>query len=405
MKRAGIFLLALLWLASLVGAAERAQTKIRTITAFVPLAAATAESTFREAAEFLRQAKRRFEAAGWEVQSLRLATPPMNVYLKDVPEAERLDFLLRLDRLGAELGLELSLGPAMVHGREDVATEDLVVELLKRSRVAHTSVDITSPTPFTTFQAATIIKRLGEVRNPEPPSFRFAALARCPPGIPFFPAAYARGERREFALGLQSAGFLAQAFVEDADAGGWLQVQTEFTQQLKRLEGVALAIAREQPWHYLGIDVSPAPLGDASIAAVIEGLAGQPIGGPGTLAAVAELTATLRQEPVRHTGFSGLMLPVLEDKILAERAAEGRLRLHTLLVYSAVSGTGLDVVPLAGDTTEKQIVQLLDDVAALANKFSKPLTARLLLVPGKEAGEMTEFNSPWLTNTRVLPIE
>ena len=401
-RRLALVLLLWPWLAS---AAETETLKIRTITAFVPLKAATAEKIFRETAEFLRKAKSHYVAAGWEVQSLRLATPPMNDYLRDVPGADHLDFLLRLDLLASELGLELSLGPAMTHEREDVATEDLVVELLKRSRVANTSVNITPLLAGAPFRAAAIIKRLGEVPAPEPPSFRFAALAHCPPGIPFFPTAYARGKRREFALGLQSAGFLAQSFGAGKKPSDRIQVRIQFTEHLRRLEGIALAIAQEQQWHYLGIDVSPAPLGEASIGAVIEGLAGQAIGGPGTLDAVSTLTYLLQHEPVRHTGFSGLMLPVLEDTVLAARAAEGRLNLHTLLVYSAVSGTGLDVVPLPGDTSEEQIVRILDDVAALAHKLSKPLTARLLLVPGKRAGEMTEFNSPWLTNTRVLPIE
>ncbi len=91
--------------------------------------------------------------------------------------------------------------------------------------------------------------------------------------------------------------------------------------------------------------------------------------------------------------------------MLAQRAAEGRLSLELLLAYSAVSGTGLDVVPVPGDTEVETLERVLADVAALAVKLRKPLTARLLLVPGKRAGEMTEFDSLFLTNTRILPVE
>jgi len=108
---------------------------------------------------------------------------------------------------------------------------------------------------------------------------------------------------------------------------------------------------------------------------------------------------------VRRTGFSGLMLPVLEDAVLAARVAEGRVGLSLLLAYSAVCGTGLDVVPLPGAATTEQLERVLGDVAALAVRLRKPLTARLLVVAGKRAGERTEFDSPWLTNTVILPLE
>jgi uncharacterized protein (UPF0210 family) len=40
-------------------------------------------------------------------------------------------------------------------------------------------------------------------------------------------------------------------------------------------------------------------------------------------------------------------------------------------------------------------------VTTLAMRLNKPLSARLFPVPGKKAGERTEFTSPYLTNTLV----
>ena len=73
------------------------------------------------------------------------------------------------------------------------------------------------------------------------------------------------------------------------------------------------------------------------------------------------------------------MLPVLEDSVLALRAAEGQLTVSDLLSYSAVCGVGLDTVPLPGDTSEDTLTGILLDVAALATRLNKPLTARLIL--------------------------
>jgi uncharacterized protein (UPF0210 family) len=93
------------------------------------------------------------------------------------------------------------------------------------------------------------------------------------------------------------------------------------------------------------------------------------------------------------------MLPVLEDSVLGLRWREGRVDAHTLLCYSAVCGTGLDTIPLPGDISEERLARLLMDVAALAVRLDKPLSARLMPVPGVRDGEMTAFTSPYLTNT------
>jgi len=45
------------------------------------------------------------------------------------------------------------------------------------------------------------------------------------------------------------------------------------------------------------------------------------------------------------------MLPVMEDKRLAQRWAENTYGIDSVLAYSAVCGTGLDTVPLPGDVS------------------------------------------------------
>jgi len=99
------------------------------------------------------------------------------------------------------------------------------------------------------------------------------------------------------------------------------------------------------------------------------------------------------------------MLPVLEDALLARRAAEGSLTLKDLLLYSAVCGTGLDTVPLPGTATAQQLSAILLDVAALAQRLDKPLTARLMPIPGKQAGDPTGFDFTFFANSRVLAFE
>jgi uncharacterized protein (UPF0210 family) len=98
------------------------------------------------------------------------------------------------------------------------------------------------------------------------------------------------------------------------------------------------------------------------------------------------------------------MLPVLEDPVLAKRATEGRYTVQDLLLYSSVCGTGLDVVPIPGDTPVEVVARVIGDVATLATKLQKPLSARLFPTPGKKAGEMARFDDPFLTESTVLAL-
>jgi uncharacterized protein (UPF0210 family) len=98
------------------------------------------------------------------------------------------------------------------------------------------------------------------------------------------------------------------------------------------------------------------------------------------------------------------MVPVMEDKLLARRWAEGTFGIDSLLAYSAVCGTGLDTIPLPGDVSEEQLSRIFADTASLAWKWREPLSARLQPVKGKKAGDRTEFNDPYLFNTTIRPL-
>ncbi len=96
-----------------------------------------------------------------------------------------------------------------------------------------------------------------------------------------------------------------------------------------------------------------------------------------------------------------MVFPVIEDELLAQRWAESTYDIDSLLAYSAVCGTGLDTIPLPGDISLEQMERIFGDVASLATKWNKPLSARLQPVPGKRAGDQTEFQDPYLFNTTI----
>jgi hypothetical protein len=119
------------------------------------------------------------------------------------------------------------------------------------------------------------------------------------------------------------------------------------------------------------------------------------------MTAALVITTAVKSVKVKQVGYSGLMLPVMEDKRLAQRWAENTYEIDSLLAYSSVCGTGLDTVPLPGDVSEERLAKIYGDVAALAWKWHKPLTARLQPVANKKAGEKTDFDGPYLFNTTL----
>jgi uncharacterized protein (UPF0210 family) len=74
-------------------------------------------------------------------------------------------------------------------------------------------------------------------------------------------------------------------------------------------------------------------------------------------------------------------------------------------MFSAVCGSGLDTIPIPGDTSLAQISALLLDICALALRQRKPLTARLMPIPGKKAGDVTDFNFDYFANSKVMALE
>jgi uncharacterized protein (UPF0210 family) len=151
--------------------------------------------------------------------------------------------------------------------------------------------------------------------------------------------------------------------------------------QAKQLARRARKLARTHGLYFGGIDFSlaPFPSPETSVGAALESLSGGALGSAGSLAAAAVLTDAIDRARFPRCGFSGLMLPVLEDTVLASRVAEGRLQIGELLQWSALCGTGLDTVPLPGN--------------------------RLMPIPGKVAGDPVQFDFSYFTASRVLSLD
>jgi hypothetical protein len=400
---AGRFLLALAALSCILpltaSAAEK--PKVRAVTAFVRLERAQYREQIRETLTFLRQTKAACEQAGYEVQSIRIATQPLPEYTRGLSTEKALAFFREYDALARKEGFDAAIGPALLDGKDDPRTVELLREIL-----LHTSLNASLTVAGddgvrwrSVRAAAELIKQWSEKSPGGIANFNFAATAMVPAHTPFFPGAYSAGAGKRFAIALQSANVVAEALGSARDPQKARDaLAAALGAHAKAIERVARRVAKDTGWEYEGIDLSPAPLKDVSIGAAVEGFTGSKFGSSGTMTAATLITGVLRELPVKHAGYSGLMVPVLEDSVLANRWSEGTLTLDSLLAYSAVCGTGMDTVPLPGDVTIEQLERIIGDMASLAFKLRKPLSARLMPVKGKKAGDKTEFNDPFLVN-------
>ncbi|RKU27558.1 DUF711 domain-containing protein, partial [Candidatus Poribacteria bacterium] len=361
--------------------------KIRTITTGIP--SPFSHDYLQRAAEFNATCRTRFEANGYEVQSTRISTQVWN----DAPDIED---ILALETQTKALGIEfLSLGtifPDEPHPVGALSTRAIppnplehIADAIAQSETffASVSIDIKDVNDLLIGRrvskflesTANIIQQIAHNTENGYGNLRFAALMNCPPNTPFFPAAYWQADSMNFGIGWQAADLVYETFADAPNLNTALQyLKTRMEKEGQQIVAIAQTLAHEHEIPFVGIDVSPAPMGDESIAYALEQQLPGHFGERGTLTVCANLTRTLRALKLPLCGYSGLMLPVLEDIGLGQRSQEGCFNLDSLLLYSAVCGTGLDTIPIPGDATTSQITAILTDVATLSSRLSKPLS-------------------------------
>jgi uncharacterized protein (UPF0210 family) len=383
--------------------------KVRAITGFVRLERATYQKQIADALVVLRRVQAEFESSGYEVETVRLTTQPLAELVAGLSEEQALVFLAQLDELSVKENFLPNVGPGMLRDTDDPAAMHLLERALSTLPHISASAIIADEAGIhwkTIRRAAELVKYLSEHSPRSQGTFSFTASAMLKPFAPFFPGSYHTGAGRQFAIGFEGASVVREVFAKDkGNAEGAI---ADLTAALAKHASVAAVVgkkvAAETGWIYLGVDPTPAPLGDVSIGAAIEAFTGAKFGSSGTLTAASIITAAVRAVPEKQVGYSGLMVPVMEDKILAQRWAESTYNVDSLLAYSAVCGTGLDTIPLPGNISLKQIERIFGDVASLAVKWNKPLSARLQPIQDKKPGDQTDFKDPFLFNTTLHPL-
>jgi uncharacterized protein (UPF0210 family) len=377
--------------------------KIRTITAGFSINSDIDEKEFRSLAHRIHAAKEFFNSGGYDVQTLRTTTQPWDKY------AETKNKIIEIAKHLDDLTKRFNLGYFNIGTTREARHIPFLYDVIKKTVNGFSSALISDGNNIdyeAALASAQLIKRLSKIHLDGFANLHFAALCNVKPKTPFFPASY-NDQEEGFSIGTENSDLIYKACAQAKTIKNTKPVLKQvLNKEFITIQNKSQLIEEQERLSFDGIDVSisTSVSPKESIAYAFEQLDIGKFGDAGTLTIAKMITEVLQQIPVKKVGFCGLMLPVLEDFGLAQRNSEGCFDITSLLMISAVCGTGLDTIPLPGDVSEKALYHLLVDIASLSQKLKKPLSARLMPIPFKSAGDMTEFSFDYFVNSKIMNI-
>ncbi len=240
---------------------------------------------------------------------------------------------------------------------------------------------------------------------------KFVVTVNVPKDSPFLPAAH-HGEGRPDEINIAVSGpGVIEAVIKRMKPKKIRELhdlikRTSF--KVARLgEFVGREVAKEMGVEMGSVDLSLAPspkLGD-SVALIVEAM-GVEFGKPGTIASLALLIDAVKKGGAmavsKYGGFSGLFIPLSEDKGMGEAARKGNLSVYKLIAMTAVCSTGLDMVPIPW-VSKETVASLTLDQLTIGLVHNKPIGVRLIPAKVKPFEEVSLGGL--LGSAVALPVE
>src|SRR5579864_1152177 len=217
--------------------------KVRTITAFIRLDTTQYKHQVADTLKMLRNARARFQLAGYDVETIRISTQPFPEYTRGMSRQDALAFFHDLDNLAKQEGFIAGIGPALMSEKDDLAQAELLSEILSLTNNVHGSIVVAGDDGIhwkAVRAAADVMKYLEDHTDHSLGNFRFAAIANVPAYTPFYPASYHQGLGRQFAIALESANVVAAVMGVQRDPEATRQaLVSELGMQARNVEDIA----------------------------------------------------------------------------------------------------------------------------------------------------------------------
>ncbi len=149
------------------------------------------------------------------------------------------------------------------------------------------------------------------------------------------------------------------------------------------------------PFGIVDLSLAPTPAPGDSVARVLQAMGLERIGTHGSTAALALLNDAVKKGGAMASshvgGLSGAFIPVSEDALMIDAAAEGAITFDKLEAMTCVCSVGLDMIAVPGDTPASTIAAIIADEAAIGMINRKTTAVRLIPAPGKKVGDIVSF--------------
>lgn len=229
------------------------------------------------------------------------------------------------------------------------------------------------------------------IKNSPGRTFNFAYVFNNANSSPYFPSA--NYEQDGFSIGLQPTDLAESCTTLD-----------QWFERMSASWGKIMDMFGDQPG-FLGIDSSIAPIfsGKGSLVNFVKRL-GFSFDQSATTDVYLQMTEFIKKHNPKPIGLCGLMMPCLEDFELADEYEQGNFSIERNIFLSLHSGLGIDTYPIGVDEDQQRVVQILQLVQGLSNKYKKPLSVRFISDGKAKIGDKTDFQNEYLKDVVIRKL-
>ena len=382
----------------------------------------------RHAGTLVETANRIGDKYGIKVENKRIAVSPIAVAGAPFTSTELVRVARALDESAMAAGIDFIGGfsalveKGMANG--DQALIHAIPEALAGTERVCASVNVATTRVGINMDAVllmgSIVKQTAELTASADGlgAAKLVVFANIPQDVPFMAGAYLGIGEPDVVInvGVSGPGVVKKAIDRALEAdptidlGRISEVIKQTAAKVTRageLIGREVAEALGVSFGVVDLSLAPTPNVGDSVGEIFQSLGLSSIGVPGSTAALALLNDAVKKGGAfasSHVGgLSGAFIPVSEDLNIAAAAASGILSLEKLEALTSVCSVGLDMVPLPGDTSAETLAAIIADEMAIGVINKKTTAARLIPVPGKQAGDQIHFGG-LLGQGTVIPV-
>lgn len=362
---------------------------------------------------------------GIPIVNKRISVTPIAMLLAAAPTADPVEYAKTLDKAAAAVDVNFIGGfSALVHKGFSAGDERLIQaipEALAQTGAVCSSINIGSTKSGINMDAVAmmgpVIRKAAELtaHNNCLGAAKLVVFCNAPEDNPFMAGAFHGVGEPDCVINVGVSGPGAvrsalQKYAKGKDLAGVAETVKKTAFKITRMGQLVGTLASEAlrvPFGIVDLSLAPTPAVGDSVAAVLEEMGLEQVGGYGTTAALALLNDAVKKGGVMASGLvgglSGAFIPVSEDAGMISAAEAGTLTLEKLEAMTAVCSVGLDMIVVPGDTSAEILSAMIADEAAIGMVNSKTTAVRVIPAIGKKVGERLDFGG-LLGYAPVMPI-